>query len=313
LYKTVDGGKTWKKVSISIPKETDIVFFSFINPLTGWVLLNKKNIDILSPHENHFWILHTNDGGVTWITQYDGGGTTVSRVSFQSEKEGWIVGHKYIGIAPLRFDLFVLHTIDQGQNWFNVSDSLNVVAREGKESANDSLTNIITENPLASQVLTLRGRIYKTNNGGQSWSLGGVLNHEPEQTCICNFGTQDNKRFWIGGGADSVEGMWGMLAFENDDKKWQRYRLGGIRFSDIKFLSENQIFACGAVALKDSKNASLGKNEGVVLFSSDKGQHWSIIYQSKQTSMIHMLAVITPDNLLAVGNNGVVLNLRKNR
>jgi len=115
----------------------------FTDALTGWALGSDATWN--GPGA----IVHTNDGGDTWVRQAEAAITaTLSNVHFISNLQGWAVG----------WDGTILHTSDGGQTW-NVQNS--------GTAANLYSVHFINANTgwvVGSDMLLLR-----TENGGQSW------------------------------------------------------------------------------------------------------------------------------------------------
>lgn len=306
LFKTVDGGNTWQRVTIDMPPYAEIVDISFVNPLLGWVALQKRVPDALSHEENEFWLMQTGDGGQSWRLQHQDQDVVVAHISFANEQEGWLTGIRYVGLGPLRFNFVVLHTSDQGRHWMEVSGELNRIAANDDGIVNDGIASIIPKGSLTATLLTNRGVIFKTIDGGQNWQQIEVIHGELPQTHICCFGVNEGEHLWLAGGAYSIEGVWGVLAVEQGNKSWTRYRLGGVYFADALFLSEQQVLACGSISTDEN---DLSRRDGVVLYSSDGGRNWSIIYRNTQIRSINDLAVVNSTHVLAVGGGGSVIRL----
>lgn len=199
----------------------------------------------------------------------------MTRVVFVSEHEGWLVGHRYIGLTPLRFNLSILYPSDQGQSWIDVSGELNRIAADSTGMVNDELIDVISEAPRGATVLTPKGKIYKTSDGGQSWGKVGFIPGEPESTCICRFGITRDGQFWLAGGTDETgKGMWGIYAVGQPDL-WKRYRLGSAYFKDALFLSNNELLASGSIP-SGKASAFSDQRFGGILYSSDGGRVWRI-------------------------------------
>lgn len=102
-------------------------------------------------------------------------------------------------------------------------------------------------------------------------------------------------------GADSLEGHWGEIYQQQDKGEWIRYELPGFALADAAYLSDSQMLVAGA--LIDSQD---GHREGAVLFSSDNGGNWSLIYRNKKVERIHTLAAAN-GVAYAVGETGLAV------
>lgn len=310
MYSTSDSGKTWKRVKIQIPQTAKVTDIFFVNSSLGWVAMQKDTPDVTQFQNRQIWLMHTSDGGRNWQLQHEDVASAITRVAFVGEQEGWLTGVKYTGIRPLGSQLLILHTSNHGESWNDVSQELNrISANDVKSGVNDWITDIIPEGPLTATVLTQRGKIFKTINGGEGWRQAGLILNEPSQTCICRLGSNNGGEFlWVAGGADSVEGMWGMLAKQQDTNLWVRHRISGFYLADLLFLSDQEVFACGSVPAK--RRRSSGIREGVVLYSPDGGYNWSVLYHNPQVEKITALAAVDSKHVRAVGDHGLVLSLK---
>lgn len=114
IVKTEDGGNTWKVQKV-FDTNVDINFF-FINPRIGWAFGQAVGRDSGGDFISSRFILHTNDGGKTWVTQFKETPKGVadkdifnrlSDVFFVNPDTGWMVGSRGQ----------VMHTVDGGKHW----------------------------------------------------------------------------------------------------------------------------------------------------------------------------------------------------
>lgn len=313
LYKTADGGRTWQRIRLDVPPHAEVVDIFFTNPSLGWVAMQKRAPDLTAYRENQLWLIQTRDGGQTWRLQHEDRDAVVTHISFVDEQKGWLTGIRYIGLRPLRSIFLMLYTSDRGQHWTDVSGDLNRIATNDQGFVNGWITGIIPEGSLTATVLTVRGQIFKTANGGQTWQQAEALRGEPPQTCICHFGIKGNRHLWVAGGADSIEGIWGMLALEQSNNSWVKYRLNGVYFADVLLLSEKQILACGSIPANEEASDHGRRRNGVILYSSDGGHSWSIIYHNTQVKTINALAAVDSEHIAAVGEEGLIVRLESSR
>ena len=262
--------------------------------------------------ENHFWAFQTQDGGQTWRLNYEDRESLASHISFVDEKNGWITGIKYVGISPLRFNLLVLHTADQGQHWVDVSEGLNRLAAEGQDSVNDWITGIVSTDHSTTTILTLRGKVFQTSNQGWQWRQVAHISDEPPQMCICNLGIKRDGHLWVAGGAYSDEGIGSIIVSEKSKDSWTRYRLGGVYLTDLVFIQEDKLLASGSLPT-DKAERDLSQREGVILYSPDGGSTWSIIYRNEDVKNINKIAAISSTDIIAVGDKGLIVRLQSQR
>ncbi len=112
IVKTEDGGNTWE-VQKTFDNDVYIRFF-FVNSTTGWAVGRENGRDrYKGPLILNYFILHTNDGGKTWTTQFKEPGrerrisNDLADVFFVTPDTGWAVGPNG----------FILHTKDGGTHW----------------------------------------------------------------------------------------------------------------------------------------------------------------------------------------------------
>src|SRR6266851_5794443 len=227
LYRTNDGGSTWQRVNVALPQQAWIRSVFFVNRLIGWVAAGQ-----CTPGEfcdsDRMWLMQTTDGGQSWQLQSERKDSVASAVRFVDEQNGWLIGTKYKnwGLSP--FSPLVLRTSDQGRHWTDLSAGINRILKEEpdrmKSATHDQAVKMIPEGKLTLTVLTGRMRIFKTIDGGETWNQIVYLRDEPDQTAIRHLGANGG-RYFLAGGAASEEGMWGILAQEQNTNSWIRYRL----------------------------------------------------------------------------------------
>src|SRR5205814_6948735 len=143
-----------------------------------------------------------------------------------------------------------------------------------------------------------------------NWQQADMISGEPKQTCLCSFGSTAEKHLWVGGGAAGIEGTWGTTAIKQDNGSWKRYRLGGVYFSDVVFLSDRDVIACGAM-LDGSGNESSNDKFGIIMESKDSGNTWTLVYRSSRIASINKLANIGLHDFYAVGDKGIILHFKR--
>ena len=154
IYNTKDGGTTWN----SLPKLTngyDITGVVFVDPLNGWICANSTSSDTTIAK-----IFSTEDGGLNWTHQFESSETNFYNICFTTTDSGWAVGSNGI----------IVSTYDRGYSWEtqNIStsylrdidfvDSKCGYTAAGKYEWSDSTGEYI------------KGIIYKTVDGGQTWT-----------------------------------------------------------------------------------------------------------------------------------------------
>jgi len=184
IYRTNDGGKSWKSTQLRAARLIDAFF---IDEKKGWIVGETRtflkttdggeNWDLISSERaragemrynyNAIWfntpksgwivgaygiILHTEDGGESWKrASVEDVISDLNDVFFLNEKEGWIVGQ----------DGVILHTSDGGKNWKLMSVP-NEVSDYGLRAV-----HFVTSS--RGWVVGDSGLILETRDGGESW------------------------------------------------------------------------------------------------------------------------------------------------
>ena len=102
-----------------------------------------------------------------------------------------------------------------------------------------------------------------------------------------------------------------MMFARLESNTWRKYKVGDVYLRDALFLSEDEVLACGRIYVEESGHPFSEKRDGVILFSSDGGQSWAVVYRSNKVSDVNGLSVVAPGNIVAVGNDGLVLRFRR--
>ena len=95
-------------------------------------------------------VLHTSDGGKTWVRQNTGVDYSLSSIFFIDSKHGWAVGD--VGT--------IIHTQDGGKNWDKQKSSVPFI-----------LMDVYFVTPVKGWIVTEQTHILYTDNGGKTWSI----------------------------------------------------------------------------------------------------------------------------------------------
>jgi|GEM_PF-6297610 len=134
LFKTTDGGKTWKLVNNFFQREPFRSFY-FKNNTEGYLLDN---------------INYTNDGGITW--QSEDSTSVFEQILFTDSNNGYLLGNK------------IYRTTDAGTSW--QQKTMPIPANDWDAEAN---TLFFVNNNTGFFIDDTA--IYKTNNGATSWKM----------------------------------------------------------------------------------------------------------------------------------------------
>ena len=134
IEKTLNGGSNWSNLPGSVAVSLRGVHFA--NSVTGWVAGDNGTL------------LKTMDGGTTWTAQSSGTTAALTSVFFFDDQSGWAT----------TADGKVLLTRNGGVNW------------TAKTVAESSLLDVHFENEFHGYAVGNSGSIYKTYDGGDTWS-----------------------------------------------------------------------------------------------------------------------------------------------
>lgn len=109
IYHTEDGGKRWIRQKTPFSNYTILVAISFVDRKEGWVVGSRYIKELPGPEANRFEavILHTEDGGSTWVAQASNSKDLLLSVQALPDGRAWAVGQNGA----------VLRTTDHGTHW----------------------------------------------------------------------------------------------------------------------------------------------------------------------------------------------------
>ena len=311
LHKTTDGGKSWSRVPLEIPPRAAVSHISFINSSVGWVVLQRR-AGVLNYRENRFWLIRTIDAGETWKIILEASESFAGALAFTDEKSGWLAGTKYVGISPVRYTYLLLRTDDQGENWRDVSDPLKRLTSERRNRApdyiNDGINGLVSDGPAQATVVTGESKVLETVNGGENWRE--VVSKLSDRLVIRRFGHLEDNRLFVVGARGGEEGTRGGIFMQQPDGSWVSRVLDGIFVKDVLFLPRNGLMASG---YEERGEINRLVKRGIILHSSDGGEHWGVVYRNPQLGAFNALATNGFGCAWAVGENGQVIRLCPSR
>ncbi len=267
IFKTINSGDAWIEQLADIPGYMRSV--CFVNADTGWVVgggwMEATQTYVAT-------ILHTNNGGMNWTTQPSPVAGALWSVFFINNLTGWAVGENGT----------ILKTVDAGQTWVlkngNTSKNLNVVFFADNlhgwigaygdllktDDGGENWTSQNTEtnaNIYSLQFLTPQlgwavgdiwpaSSIYKTTNGGSTWSKFATSN------VIKSIWMLDEQHGWAAGES-------GLLMKTENGSTW----------------TNESWFTLGTIWASYFLNANtgwLGTAAGTIISTSNGGADWTI-------------------------------------
>ena len=290
---------------IDVPTDRHLRSVYFTDSLYGWAVGDTGTI------------IHTNDGGETWIVQDAGTNNGIVDVFFLNRQMGWASSWNFEGF----FGTLILKTIDGGSSWTSESyqednifmnsilflDSLNgwmggsphaiVKTTDGGQSWTQSAidTNALAFFPVLNiyfyddnygyacgGMFDIAGVTWRTNNGGENWyeiEVSDAPADEVHELYIFD----SLKVLGAGGDPDFGYGI-GMLRTTDGGFNWDYDEIGiqGNAF-DIDFVNENEVWA------------PLGPQRKFI-YSIDTGSTWM---QIPTTDLTAIYDVMFPDSYLS--------------
>lgn len=218
IYRTADGGLTWRKSNSQV---AGMGFgITFVDAGHGWVLAHRG----VAAGSESVAIAGTKDGGATWTVLSDASGQGApppgtipfggnkTGVAFRDPSVGWLSG-----FAPLTGKAFMYVTQDSGKTWQQAYLPAPVTYREAMFTtyppvffgAKDGLIPASFGEP--GQPLV----IYATHDGGATWTPGAPV-------------TSDQNNLFVWSFADAVHG------FATDGAALYRTVDGGVSWSKVQ-------------------------------------------------------------------------------
>jgi len=147
ILKTTDGGTSWHKKQYSFTSGIRFYSVSFSNALNGCAVgMKSTNGDGI--------IMHTIDGGETWIDVSPVSCYSFTSVTFVDSLTGWVCGFGGTGGQPAE----LRKTIDGGKTWIKqITDNYT------------RFTDIQFINQDTGMILDEHRKVHLTSNGGVSW------------------------------------------------------------------------------------------------------------------------------------------------
>jgi photosystem II stability/assembly factor-like uncharacterized protein len=233
ILRTIDGGNHWEINPFVIPYEIIDIFFK--DQLNGWA-------------STYSGVFKSTDGGITWEFESNLPGVPFFSIQFIDTTNGYVAG----------WNGNIYKTLNGGQSWINISTSSNFRIEQ------IFFTSVDTGWICGAKInLNLDQAIYKTTNGGNTWSV--QLYHANQSDGLINSISMMNEL----GFASSSEGQiyktvnggsnWDIV-YQSDPDLWSYYL-------NITFLNSQIIFTTGGTV-----EAMISPR---ILISLDQGLNWS--------------------------------------
>lgn len=184
LFKTLDGGERWKKLSIEFDRA--IVDLEFASPNIGWLIFGDGN--------NLCNLRKSTDGGLSWTSDTRGSGLSKTikfqSIDFLSEKIGFIIGQKEIlkttdggttwikqniHCSDTSFTLRKINVISNSLSWIRGDSGLLLFSNDGGANWYERYIQFPGKIGSISFIdskqgwISTRNKIFKTTDGGITW------------------------------------------------------------------------------------------------------------------------------------------------
>jgi len=265
FFKTIDGGYHWIRISQFPALQISKCYF--FSEITG-IIYGTNSLGSASK------IFQTTNGGLSWTTVLNDASFGITSVSFPFPGTGYAVCKTFLN----RLKLF--KTINYGQSWDSISNSLSTVKT--------NCVNFINVNTgyIASEIGT--GYLYKTTNGGNSWSMlpfnqgrGNDIKFFDSNTGYM-FGTQIVSSIYktTDGGNN-----WNEIPINN--------YTGDGQFRHVQFLDANNFIGTG-----DNK---------FIIKTINGGANWISLFHSIMSNQILDIRFRNANTGIAVGGNTILI------
>lgn len=157
VYRSLDGGQSWKKCAVPGCEETEF------RSLHAWNAKHALVFDI-SPSGKAFM---TMDGGESWMQVYMGSkeGAFFNSLKFANDKEGIAISD------PIDDKVFVLRTVDGGQSWKRLQNLPLSYEGEINFAASNTCIEYLPSGEIFIVTGGTRSRILSSFDHGDTWSF----------------------------------------------------------------------------------------------------------------------------------------------
>jgi photosystem II stability/assembly factor-like uncharacterized protein len=278
IFHTSDGGQTWQTQYEDAPNlsslfdihRLDSVYFT--DAQNGWA--------VGTSNDQHEAILHTTDGGQTWLEQgqelYSSWHLEFFAVEFLDHQNGW-------ALATDNFpsqNVFLAHTTDGGSHWNWVDTGIQGNIAIGFATVQGDVTFTDANH---GWVVGGLGEIVHTDDGGITWTQQTIPDEWRRLHAVEFINNQEG---WIAGQ--------GLFHTTDGGTNWLPRDVpvqGDIR--DLEFL--------------DALNGWLSTDGGNILVTSDGGNTWNPLENNVSSAALLGISFVSPEKGWLVGDFGTIL------
>ncbi len=251
-------------------------------------------------------IFKTIDGGNTWIELNSNTDLPLFDIFFFNQKEGFIVG-----------DGPILHTSDSGKTWqiTTISEKLQAITFKDDSTGFIVGLNIILKtsnrgstweevnldgyamdiefaNSYLGFISCLKGKIYRTSDGGNSWYL---VNTNTDYHLYSISIVDPDIVYSAGQGT--------MIKSADEGENWEVMPDSPSEIYALHFVSESEGFAFGR---GNYSGGDFGQNFGAFHYTFNCGQNWIRNMSIEETTLIHSVSFPTNKKGFACSDNKII-------
>ena len=284
-----------------------MIFFSL--SLTPTVLHARQELfddlfDVSFPDERHGWacgrwgtVLHTSDGGKSWVRQDSGTDFTLISIHFVDPKNGWAVGD----------GATIIHTADGGKTW-EKQKSPQIIVESGMRWDYTTLTSDGQKSSIdlpfmgvhfatarKGWIVAERTHILYTEDGGNTWQI----QFSEEDFILKGVSFCDGHNGW-------AVGEYGYIYHTNDGGKTWEHQAGEFDFSEEtgEIIGGNFLFDVVAI---DPQTAWVVGIDGYVAKTIDAGVSWQSMTEGFPNT--HLFGIASDrEGSIIIGGRGTLLS-----
>lgn len=311
VYRTTDGGRTWKPLLSGAA--ADINFVQFVDWNNGWMLGAAINEAGGTADESGRLLFSTNNGGRTWTSKSL---PNVLSIHFTDAKNGWAVGR----------NATVLRTTDGGAEWQAVAGLEKLVGLP-VESSNyrygfRDIFFLNTERGQRGQLGWMIGNFYghershigglfATEDGGQTWRRMPFTLQTQYTSGRFTPGLLHSVRFSdantgsVTGEMTDGEGRFFFVLHTRDGgKTWEQFRTPSRAAHSTQFLNLTSGWMAAFAPREGAAEAVV--YDTTLLHTDNGGMSWQSDFTARGRR-IHGLFFLSPTKGWAVGDRGTIL------
>lgn len=301
IYRTTDGGRTWKPLLSGVSANINYVYFLDWNH--GWMIGDSTSKD----DEGETVLLSTINGGRTWMIQKL---PNLLSVHFTDLQNGWAVGRNST----------LLHTTNGGVDWKPAEQIQAVVGLPVESSSyNFGFRDVYFLDPdhgwlignFYGRAQNNIGGLFVTSDGGKTWKRVPLTLETKYVSGRFTPGTINSVRFTdentgsvTGEMKDGENRFFFALHTRDGGKTWEQHRTSVRSNLSTQFLDPVNGWMAAFAPREGSAEAVV--YDSTLMRTDNGGQSWQTDFTAKG-SRIRSLFFLSPQKGWAVGDRGMIL------